>query len=138
MNTQLMTLDQAIEKRIAEIRQAEAERKRQEEEAIRRREDATQRALEWLCSHLRENEGIAIEPGDFARASMDGNGVVHVTYGVNGGRVELESGIQFSSISNRFEIVQAAGRRWRGTQGCLYSNHDSFVDAVIYAGGLKS
>lgn len=138
MNTQLMTLDQAIEKRLASMRQAEAEHERQIEEEARRREKETQRAVEWLCGHLRESEGIEIRPADFARALMDGNSAVNVSFEINGGRVQLQGGIHYSTVSNRFEIIETVGRPWKGVSaGNLSYDYDTFVDAVIYAGRLK-
>lgn len=139
MNTQLMTLNQAVERRLAEMRQAEEERKRREEEEARRREEETQRALDWLCSHLRETEGIEIGPQDFASAWMDGVGrTVNVNFKINGGSVTLQAGIHFSEISNRYEIVLTVGKPWRGSTGGVYSEFDTFIDAVIYAGRLKA
>lgn len=137
MTQQLMTLDQAIEQRLAELRQAELERERQLEEEARRREEQTQQALAWLCGYLGETEGIEIKPADFASAWMDGNGVIGVTYNINQGHVNLGVGIQYSKISQCWEIVPTVGRTWRATRGSLYADYDTFIDAVIYAGALK-
>lgn len=138
MSTQLMTLDQAIEKRLASMRQAEAEHQRQIEEEARRREEETRRAVEWLCTHLQETEGIEIEPSDFDRAWMDGVGcTINVNYQIGSGGVKLQTGIHFSEISKRYEIVLSVGKPWLGSSGGVYSEFDTFVDAVIYAGRLK-
>lgn len=133
MNTQLMTLEQAIERRLAEIRQAEEEHERQIQEEARRRDETARRAVEWLCQYLRETEGIEIGPEDFEKPWTDGSDVINVRFQCRHGVVILNGGIHQSREG--FEIIQGDGRPWRGTSGAVYSKCATFVDAVIYAGG---
>lgn len=133
-----MTLNEAIGKRLAEMRKAEEERQRQEEAEERRQRVESERAIVWLCGYLLEKEGVLVHPEEFHGVCVEQSGAVRVNYAFRGGNVALIHGISKVYGTDQFTIATTMdGHVWRAAHGGPPVAKPTFVDACIHAGRLN-